>query len=305
VVRVPPSPEHRAGSEGPAGGLSIAIFDGRESDATTRLPSSTLCEEDVASVRDRHPAVRFLKRYVLGHNEMLRFVMARKSPVGRWGLLLFLYDFLSSVSGVIFISNILSSLPILLPLLVLRPHSSLLGLLCFSAGWLLASLLSLPRSILPSYLLLGLLLPPSTPLGPLLLALAAGSLLCSGLASLLLSARLPCLLLPLLLLHLLLPLPGPALPLGPTPPPPGHTTEDAAAPWDTEGEASLDIGPDAAALTNSTAPSLPLALLLSTLQAPGRLYGLPDLLPSLAVTAALLVFSPLLTLFCLQAAPVQ
>ena len=40
---------------------------------------------------------------MLGHQERLHYVIGQKHVVGRWGLLLFIHDFLNSVSGIVMV----------------------------------------------------------------------------------------------------------------------------------------------------------------------------------------------------------
>ena len=45
----------------------------------------------------------FVRTHILGHQERLHYVMGQKPVVGRWGVLLFIHDFLNSVSGVVMV----------------------------------------------------------------------------------------------------------------------------------------------------------------------------------------------------------
>ena len=40
---------------------------------------------------------------MVGHQERLHYVIGQKPVLGRWGLLLFIHDFLNSVSGIVMV----------------------------------------------------------------------------------------------------------------------------------------------------------------------------------------------------------
>ena len=142
------------------------------SDSTLSLPTGSLYESDVREEGElRGPIFKFLRLFILGQNEKLKFLMGQKTACGRWGPCLIILDFIYSVTGVFMGDNFISGLMILGLLIVLRPWSALISFISFFVSWLLLRLLHLPKGLLSSSFLLGLHLPLSPPPSHLLFPL--------------------------------------------------------------------------------------------------------------------------------------
>ena len=61
--------------------------------SVSTLPSRSLVESDVMPDH-RHPVLRFFSRYVVGHNENMRFFITQKKALSRWALIIYVHSFL-------------------------------------------------------------------------------------------------------------------------------------------------------------------------------------------------------------------
>ena len=142
--------------------MRISIFgpsdtntdDGTRGDVSQNLPSESLCEDDVSD-GSHNRAWKFLKTYIIGHNERLRFIVLQKQCWSRWGPILMIYSFLDSISSILNIHNLISSLLILTVLSWTKSTNVLYAFIFYFIAWIPVTLLSNDREILPSFFFLG------------------------------------------------------------------------------------------------------------------------------------------------------
>ena len=118
------------------------------------LPSASLCEEDV-SYGSHYKTWRFLKTYITGHNERIRFVVLQKQCWSRWGPILLIYNFLDSISSILHIHNLISSLLILIALSITKSTNILYAFMCYTMAWIGSNVFTFDKEVLPSFFFLG------------------------------------------------------------------------------------------------------------------------------------------------------